>query len=377
MLMSVLFWGAGLGLAALWASLAATLLYFRRSSDEAPGDVLAMTLIKPVRGLDENLPANLASIGACDPGGSLQVIVAMETMEDPAFAAAQAFARAHPGRDYAVLLTGPSGARMGKIHNMIEAFRHARHPRVIFSDADVTTTPALLQETSRAFREGWDAVFALPIHQAAPGLGGWQFMVAFNHFFALGAALVLRFGRLRHCAGAWMGYTKAILERAGGLEQFRDVIADDFAVSRKVAAGGGRLRLIRAPAPLLESDPSPVDAFRHLCKWAAIIRCAVPWAYFLAPLTAPGVVAAFAVAASGGAPASWKLLGAAMLSRPLIALIHDRAVLGVRMAWWGYPLMTLCDFGMLVYWVAGFKSTVLWRGKRYRLKPGGTVEVLK
>ncbi len=366
-----------LATAGLWASLLATLLYFRPGARDESGEILPMTLIKPVRGLDDSLAGNLDSIAVSDPEGRLQVIVAMETDDDPAYPVARKFAESYPGRDISVLLTGPSGARMGKIHNMIEAFPRARHPFVVFSDADVTTTPDLLRETSRAFREGWDAAFALPIHQAVGGLGGWQYQVAFNHYFALGAALVMRLAGLRHCAGAWMAYTRQVLEKAGGLERHGAAIADDFALSRGVARAGGRLKLIRAVAPLRESDPDPVDAFRHLCKWAAIIRCAFPAAFFLVPLAAPGVVAAAAVAFAGGSSASWAVLGAALVSRPLIAFIQDRAVFGAPMAWWGYPLMAVCDWGMMLYWLAGLRSTILWRGKRYRLISGGNIEVLK
>ncbi|MDE2510347.1 MAG: glycosyltransferase, partial [Elusimicrobia bacterium] len=162
-----------------------------------------MTLIKPVKGLDDDMEEGFRSIVEADPSKSLQILIALETAEDPAYPFARAFADAHPDRDVEVVLTGPSGPRMGKIHNMIEAFPRARHDRVLFSDADVRITAALLSDTARAFDAGADAVYAMPYHAFVPGPGGWLFLVAFNYSFCVPVALSYRLGKLRSFAGAW------------------------------------------------------------------------------------------------------------------------------------------------------------------------------
>jgi ceramide glucosyltransferase len=197
------------------ACVAASVARFRRPR-ACPAASRGFTLIKPVKGLDDLFEDNLESIAASDPGKALQTIVALESAEDPAHAAAKRFQARHPDRDIVVLLTGPSGGRMGKIHNMISALKAAKHDRVVFSDADVPATPGLVRETSLAFDEGCGAVFGLPVHARAGGAGGWLFMTAFNHFFCVPAALNYYAGRYRFCAGAWMAFTKEALAEAGG-----------------------------------------------------------------------------------------------------------------------------------------------------------------
>lgn len=367
--------------ACLYACLIATLCYFRRDRRlrrERP----RLTLIKPIRGLDVGLAENLRSIVDADPSNGLQVLIAMEHPSDPAYPVAKAFAESHPNRDITLLITGDSGARMGKIHNMIEALPHAKHPAVIFSDADIKTTAGLLEETAWAFANGYDAVYGLPYHAWAPGLGGWQMMTAFNHNFCVPAALnfIVLPGHFHFCAGAWMAFTRERVEKAGGLEPLAHEIADDYALSRHARLSGAKAYLLSELAPVREAGSSPGDAFKHLCKWASIIHWSVPGPYRLAPAFNAGVLSVLlwlSCEYDGTNVGLGRGLAAFLfLSRGLVGFLQDYWVGSARMSWWGYCLLCFADLGSLIYWAAGLKSRVSWRGKTYRLHRGGRAEVL-
>lgn len=364
--------------AGFWACLAASLRHFRGA---ATGPAcLPMTLIKPVRGLDDAMEASFRSIVAADPLRILQIVVALESAEDPAYPVARAFAAAHPDRDISVLLTGPAGGRMGKAHNMIEAVKAAKHPRVLFSDADTSITPALLADTARAFHEGAGAVFGLPYHVDAPGLGGWCFMVAFNHSYCVPAALAYEAGQFRSFAGAWMGYTREVLERVGGLEPFSHSIADDFALGMAARKAGARLELLREPVFVSESGSAPLEVFRHVAKWASIICWSFPLAWVLAPFFNPVVLglAAVAAAALTGGAMTWPAgaLASALVTRALVGLIQDRCVGRIRRPAWTYLALLGADLGAVLFWPLGLRRVIEWRGRRYRLSLGGGCEVL-
>ena len=92
----------GIMILGLYASVAASVHHFRRE-DGGPGEpLLPMTLIKPVRGLDDGMRENFEAIADSDPGKSLQVIIALESGEDAAAAVARSFAAAHGDRDILV-----------------------------------------------------------------------------------------------------------------------------------------------------------------------------------------------------------------------------------------------------------------------------------
>jgi ceramide glucosyltransferase len=338
-----------------------------------------MTLIKPVRGLDDGMRENFETIVSADESKVLQVLIAIETPEDPAYAVARDFAQAHPDRDISVVLTGPAGPRMGKIHNMIEALPRAKHRFLIFSDADTRATRGLLEETSRAFRAGHDAAYALPYHAPARGLGGLCFLIAFNHFFCVPAALAYRLGFFHFYAGAWMAYTKEALEKVGGLEPFAHIIADDASIGLKVSASGARKAFLRVPVRVSETGTSPKEAFEHLAKWCTMGRWVMPEGYLLVPLLTPGVMAVlcWALGEAGGHAALGRgLLAAYSMSRVAAGFIQDKMMTGRPMALPRYLALALADLGVLVFWAAGFRSRLLWRGRLYRLSRGGVAKVL-
>jgi ceramide glucosyltransferase len=364
--------------AGLWICLAATLRHFRGAPTEPCA--LPMTLIKPIKGLDDDMEEGFRSIVAADPLKTLQVLIALETDGDPAYPVTRAFADAHPDRDISVVLTGPSGPRMGKIHNMIEALPHAKHRIVLFSDADTRITRSLLADTARAFAEGADAVYAMPYHAFVPGLGGWLFVVAFNHSFCVPVALTARAGKLRSFAGAWMGYTKEALARIGGLKKFENAIAEDLSLGLAASAAGLGQVLLREPVRVSETGSSPGEAFAHISKWASIIFWSWPAPVLAAPLLSPSLqaFAALALASAVGRPKALPLVAVAFAvgSRVSVGIIQDRLLGAGRAPLWRYATLALADVGALVFLPLALRRTVVWRGKTYRLSLGGRAQVV-
>ena len=107
------------------AMVAASRAFYRR--DAGAGEISPFAVIKPMKGAEENLEGNLRSLLEADREGRLQIIFAVESADDPAAAAASKVVAGASGADAALVITGPSLDRMGKIHNMIEALPSARH----------------------------------------------------------------------------------------------------------------------------------------------------------------------------------------------------------------------------------------------------------
>jgi ceramide glucosyltransferase len=251
---------------------------------------------------------------------------------------------------------------------------------VIFSDADIRTTPGLLSGTSAAFRDGYEAIFGLPYHVYVPDVGGWMFRVAFNHNFSVAAALSHRLGLFHFAAGAWMAYTTDILRRAGGLEPFARHIADDFAISDKVRRTGARQYLLHELVPVSETGTGMLEAFWHLVKWCRIIRSSLPGAFFALALFNPGLLCAslwLLCELSGRAVWLGRLLPAAFLiSRAAAAWCQDRFAARLKLPLWEYASLVVIDLGYYLFWIFGLKRRIVWRGVTYRLGAGGVAEVM-
>ncbi len=368
-------------IAALWACVAATWAYFRLSPQPKWGDeILPMTVVKPVRGLDEAMIPGLEAIIEADPGKRVQILIAMENADDPAYAACRAFMAAHPGRDVEVVLSGPAGGRMGKIHNMIAALPRAKHPHVIFSDADTVAPPGMLAETSSAFRRGYDAIYAIPYHLKTDSLSGYLMQIAFGHGFSVSVALGYYLNNFHFYAGAWMAYSKDLIKKIGGLEPFAHQIADDYSIGAAASKAGSRKYLLHSRIGVREDDRTLGESLRHLAKWAAIIRSSLPVAYALLPFFDGPLVAltALALAFFSGLPTgpALALLAGAVGSRALAGVLQDAALKEPLMPWHAYAGLPLVDALNVILWPFGFRPTILWRGTRYRLSAGGKATVL-
>src|SRR6185312_10722363 len=265
-------------------------------------------------------------------------------------------------------------------HNMIEALPRAKHGDVLFSDADTCITAPLLADAARAFADGADAVYAMPYHAAAPGLGGLWFMIAFNHAFCVPTALSEALGLLHSFAGAFMGYRKDALARVGGLERFSNEIADDYAIGAAARALGLRQVLLREPVFVSETGTGTSESFWHIAKWSSIIFWSFPAGYALVVALNPVLQgwAAVLLAAAGGGSLGLPLaaVAAASLTRVLVGALQDRLVGGLRLPLWKYSALLIADLGALAFVPLALRRTVRWRGKVYRLSRGGRAEVV-
>lgn len=340
------------------------------------GTVAPMTVIRPLKGLDEGLEENLRSLLEADTEGVLEILFAIESEDDPAHPVARRIAASEPGRAK-VVLTGANPNRMGKIHNMIEALRHATKDRIVFSDSDARIDREVLVETSRAFAAGADAVSGLPDASLARAPGDVLVCLCFNHYFDPIATLLSRCGAGSLFSGTWMGVRRDVLDRLGGLERFALHAADDFALADALRRAGARVALLPRLVALHERGGDLSEALRHIVKWTRIVRWTVPWGYALLPLatTLPLALAALLSAPADLRPAGLWLSIAFLRSAGAWAL--DQRTAASRFPSWAYAALPLIDLSFVGLWVAGWLGdTIEWRGRRYRLRPGGLLESL-
>ena len=368
-------------LAGLWACALATFRHFGRSAFLSQSNFAEkITLIRPIRGLNDGIREALESIAESDIQSRLEILIAMESSDDPAYPIAIGFSQYKANRNVSIILTGPSQDRMGKIHNMIEAFPKAKTPFIVFSDADAWANPALIRETARAFGSGYDAVFALPYFADARNAAEMSFAVALNHGFSTPAALSYYLLNFPFCAGAWMGFSKDIIKKIGGLESFEKRIADDYSLGMAVVKSGGKHAFLSRPVFFRETTKSVKDTFQHLSKWASIIHSCLPNLYWIAPLFSP-THAAFlflliAWATHWHVLAALVLFTATILSRILVGIIQDLKISRKTMPFYSYLGIPLFDFIATGIWLSGFRKNINWRNKSYRLSRGCKAEVI-
>ncbi|MHC4972918.1 MAG: glycosyltransferase [Planctomycetota bacterium] len=348
--------------------LAAVLRYARRARLRSipAGPTPSLSLIKPLYGADPGLEENLvATLRQNYP--EFEVLFVHERADDPALAAVDAAMRAAPDVAARKLAGRDAGAANPKVAVLLRGEAEARHEILVTADADVRPDPLYLRDVANGLADA-DLVSFLPV------------FFGMRTFWARAVGLLLDTDSLlplfvangRVATGSTIGVRKEVLERIGGYRAVADWIADDYGLGRAVQRAGGRLALARRPARLYMPGGGLGESAGWGVRWLRTVRSTVPAAYVALLLVAfaPLLLLAGALATPYAAPALW-LLGAHTVGRALAAILIDLRFCRDGSLLRSLHLLPLLWFLEPAAAVAGaLGRTVLWRGRRYRLKSG-------
>jgi ceramide glucosyltransferase len=352
------------------AALAATLRFALRRR-QATGRTAAVSILKPVCGLDEGFEEAILSHARQDHP-EFEILFGVHTMDDEAVPAIRRLIETNP--DVAIrLIHSTRQTPNAKAGTLIDLAREARHSVLLMNDSDVTVPPDYLRRVAAPLIEDEGIGLVTCVYRAASSsmAGKWEAFGIATDFIpsTLVAPMV---GVKEFGLGSTICFRRADLETAGGFEAVAEYIADDYQLAKRIIALGKRAHLSEVVVETHLSDPSMASVWRHQVRWARTIRVSRGDGYAGLPVTHAGVWAAAFLALGQPVPAiaCWAARAATAFAAG-VALRHWPAV---GLCW----LAPLWDVWAFVVWVAGWVGdTVEWRGVRYRLTRDGRLEAVK
>lgn len=346
---------------------------FRRfftAARPAPTRADAVTLLKPLYGAEPRLLENLSTFLAQRHDGPLQLVLGVQRADDPAIAVVTALKAAHPHAEIDLVIDATSHGASGKLSNLINMDRAARHPIVILSDSDIVVASDYIAQVLAALdAPGVGAVSCLYRGRGDAGL--WSHMVAagVSYQFLPGATFAVANRLATPCMGSTIALRRETLDAIGGFARFADVLADDYAIGEAVRALG--LEVVVPPMRVTHAceESSGTAAWRHELRWAATVRDLTFWPYVGSVV---GLPLPIAVLAALYWPAAGLILAlAAIFARWVVVRSVDTAV-GERVAPFGIAL--LHDFAAFAVYIASFfVRSVDWRGATLTMKQDGRI----
>jgi ceramide glucosyltransferase len=393
-----------------------------RPPSAAPAPWPAVTLLKPVCGLEKGLRENLLSACAQDYPGELQVIFSAQDEKDLAVPLLRQLQHElGPGR-VEVVVDSTSTAPNGKIRNLLGAYPHARHDLLVISDSDVRLRPDYLRAIVAPFVTagaslglGTDSGFGAdpgpgaaptsaagsttPVRAARPpvpavgcactfyraaGARRWfeaLEQLTLNADFVPNLVFAEVTGASRFLLGASTALSRTTLAEIGGLAALSDYLVEDNEMGRRILAAGKHIAVVPYFVDTMVDLRTPGQWWHHQVYWDQNTRSANPWGHFgTLFVRAVPFALLFALARTlrlAHAPDAPDSLAAAVLAG---ALALRLAAAGLFMGWGlgdrtgvrNLAWLPLRDLAGLVSAVLAFtRPTVVWRGVRFLLTRDG------
>lgn len=213
------------------------------------GDSLAahpfpgISILKPLKGIDDNLFDNLESLCYQDYP-KYEIIFSLQNHNDPAYKVADKIREKYPEKDITIVVERCNQGLNPKVNNLIPAYKASKYETILISDSNVMVGRDYLKESAKHMQ---DPDVGL-VSNLIQGIGGRSVGSVFENLhlnsFIMGSVCFLdRFLKMPCVVGKSMLMRKRDLEAIGGFLAVKDVLAEDYLIGKKIEAAGKKVIL--------------------------------------------------------------------------------------------------------------------------------------
>jgi ceramide glucosyltransferase len=333
-----------------------------------------VSILKPVKGLDEHAAENFASF--CNQAyDKFEILFGVADRRDPAVPVIEQLQASFPNLQIRLLVSPPLGInpKAATLHHLTN---EAKGDVLVMVDSDIRVTSDYLRRVVAPLEDrSVGAVTCLYRGQSPNSIPAKLEALYIDATFSPSAALAYRLAGTRVGLGATIVVRREELLRAGGYAAIADYLMDDYLIVQRVCDLGLRVHLSDYVVASVLGNTRLADQWGREVRWSRGVRVTRPWQY-------PGLLITFSVPLSlivmvifHTQPLAWAAVAISLLVRWWVAW-RMTALLGQqehRYLLW-LPVRDCVTFA--VWLAAFFGRTVRWRGDRFRLHRDGRLSPL-
>jgi ceramide glucosyltransferase len=202
-----------------------------------------ISILKPLKGLEDNLFGNLESFCTQDYP-EYEVIFSLQDENDPAYKVARKIKEKFANKPISLVIERGRYGFNPKVNNLFSAYWSSRYSMILISDSNVMVDPNYL----RTIAKPMDNPQVGLVCNLIKGIGGKTLGSVFENLhlnsFILGNMCFLdKYLRVPCVVGKSILMRKTDLEAIGGLASVKDVLAEDHFIGEKIREQGQRVVL--------------------------------------------------------------------------------------------------------------------------------------
>lgn len=348
---------------------------FRRESRSGSGvqSFPPVSILKPLKGTDPEMYESFRSQCMQDYA-EYEIIFGVSEVDDPAVALVERLKAEFPQRSIRLVVCRENLGPNTKVSNLVQMLREARYEHLIVSDSDVRVSADYLRRVMSPLADTKVGMVTC-LYRGVAGQSLWSRIesLGISTDFVPGVLVARQMEGVKFGLGATMVFRRRDLQAIGGFESLADYLADDYQLGKRIAELGLRVQI---PNVVVDTF-LPRYTFRqfldHQLRWARTIRDSRSAGYVGMGITYGLPWAILTVIFAGGAAWAWGLLVSTATMRGAVA-IRAASVLQDRQVPRWFLLLPVRDAIAVIVWLMSFAGhTVMWRGRRFRLREGKLV----
>ena len=349
--------------------------FFAEPQPAPEGEPPAVSLLKPMRGVDPGMYENLRS-HLTQQYPVYEVLVGVTDPRDPALELARQLQREF-GANRVRIFVAPRVGANDKVSVLCHLAQQAAYDTVVVSDSDMRVTDDFIARMVAPLRDPEvGLVTCLYRGEQAENLTAVLEALYIGTAFLPSALVARQYLRMRFALGAAVALRREDLRAIGGFESLADYLADDYQLGARIAATGKRVHLSDYTTHTILGATTFRQQWNREVRWAKCARVSRPLEY-------PGVLLSFSTPLAlltafslGFSTVGIGAIGVSLLVRWLVARqmsghLKDQLI---RDAWLLLPLRDLLTAA--VWCAAAFGRRVSWRDGQYVLCEGGRLREL-
>ncbi len=333
----------------------------RREPLPAPEDAPAVSILRPVCGLDNFAVETLGSSFALDYP-RYEVLFCAARADDPILPLVRRLIADHPSVPARVLIGDDWINANPKLNNIAKGWDAAAHEWIVMADSNVLMPPDYVQRLMAAWTPDTGLVCSTPIGSHPEGFWAEVECGFLNTLQARWQYAAETIG-LGFAQGKSMLWHRALLDKEGGIRALGAEIAEDAAATKLVRRRGLRVRLVDSPFQQPLGRRGLREVWSRQLRWARLRRVTFP--LFFVPEILTGsllsiVAGAYAAASFGESPI---LAGLAVALIWFLAEADLARTAGWRFTWRSAPVWAVRDLILPLLFVnAWLGNDFVWRG---------------